>query len=177
MRIFIPLSNVSIMGLVLLKFVLLTFAPCTPPFILSMLSDCKVLKGQFEFWELLGLHLFESWMLWQMIFAGSWLCLYIIFVGIDCFLSYLRVLERQIGRISPRSEIEADIGLYRMIQILEKQYNALLMHRTVPALLICCPGLQTIVQYVCISHHEDIAMPGFLAFPLMGLNAIIVNIL
>lgn len=82
------------MGLVVLKFVLLTISPCTPPFIMSMMQDCRQASGGIAFFGKMGLHAFEAWMLWQMIFAGSWLVLYVIFVGIDCFLNYLGVIER-----------------------------------------------------------------------------------
>lgn len=73
--------------------------------------------------------------------------------------------------------MDACIRLYKCIQVLEKSFNDFLMIRIVPALLIFSPGLQLIVQYVCINHHRDIPMPGFLVFPLIGGDAGINNIL
>lgn len=51
------------------------------------------------------------------------------------------------------------------------------MDRILPALMIIVPSMQVIVQYVCVVHHDDIAMPGFLVFPLMGVDAIASNLL
>ncbi|OXA43273.1 hypothetical protein Fcan01_21973 [Folsomia candida] len=44
-------------------------------------------------------------------------------------------------------------------------------------MLFCAPGVQLIAQYVCINHHAEIAMPGFLLFPLIGGDAGITNVL
>lgn len=73
--------------------------------------------------------------------------------------------------------MDACIRLYKCIQMLEKSFNDFLMARIVPAMLSCSPGVQLIVQYVCINHHNDIPMPGFLVFPIIGWNGGITNVL
>lgn len=55
--------------------------------------------------------------------------------------------------------------------------NVFLMVRVVPTVIICSITLQVISQYVCIKLHDKIAMPGFLVFPLMCVDAFVVNVL
>ncbi|OXA48219.1 hypothetical protein Fcan01_17287, partial [Folsomia candida] len=142
MRFFVPFAAGAFVVTTVLKFILLTFSPCTPPFLLSIVEDCgrtEVALGPF----VLGiLHVFECWMAWHMVTAGGWYTLYIIFAGIESILSYIFILEK-----------------------------------ILPALLITSPSLQMVMLYVCINHHGDIAMPGFLVFPLLAGEAVIVNIL
>lgn len=70
----------------------------------------------------------------------------------------------------------ACIRLYKCIQILEKSFNDFLMGGIVPAMVICTPGRQLLVQDMCINHHKDIPMPGFLVFPLIGGDPVINNV-
>lgn len=69
------------------------------------------------------------------------------------------------------------IRTYRRIQILEQSFNAALMGRVVPALMLCAPSIQIIGMYVCINLREEIPMPGFLIFPLMGLDCGVCNVM
>ncbi|OXA47973.1 hypothetical protein Fcan01_17292 [Folsomia candida] len=87
MRFFIPFAAGAFVVTIVLKFILLTFAPCTPPFLLSIVEDCGKT-------EVALLHLFESWMAWHMFTAGGWYTLYIIFAGIESILSYIFILEK-----------------------------------------------------------------------------------
>lgn len=51
------------------------------------------------------------------------------------------------------------------------------MNRVLPTAITLVPGLQIVAQYVCIRLNTEIPMPGFLVFPLIGVNAIIYDIL
>lgn len=39
------------------------------------------------------------------------------------------------------------------------------------------PAVEVVAQFVCIQLHDKIPMPGFLVFPMMGVDALIVNVL
>ncbi|OXA62512.1 PAB-dependent poly(A)-specific ribonuclease subunit PAN3 [Folsomia candida] len=91
MRIFIPTAGISLMGAPILQVLLLIFAPCTPPFIMSMRPDCKDLAG-FSVTQL-GLHLFEGWMFLHMLMAGGTWIIYVFFTGIVSLLTYFRILK------------------------------------------------------------------------------------
>lgn len=73
------------------------------------------------------------------------------------------------------NEQEFCVKAYRMIQLIEKSMNAYLMERIVPTLVCTIPTLQIITQYVCITMHGEIAMPVFLIFPLILVDAIACN--
>lgn len=90
-------------------------------------------------------------------------------------LTVIMFLFRQIQKIENDFDRSDCFRMYNCLQLLEETFNAFLMRRVVPALMICSPGIQVIAQYVCINHN--ISMPGFLIFPLMGLDASIANIL
>ncbi|OXA38752.1 hypothetical protein Fcan01_26387 [Folsomia candida] len=176
MKIFIPVATLSLTGIAIFEFLLLLFAPCTPPFLLSMFPTCRQYYAN-GYLVQCGIRLFESWMQWHMLLSGGTWVIYILFVGIVCLLTYFRVLHSQIAQIKKDQDMDTCIRLYRSIQILEKSFNDFLMVMIVPAMMICSPGIQLIVQYVCINHHKDIAMPGFLVFPTLGLDAGINNVL
>lgn len=53
--------------------------------------------------------------------------------------------------------------------------NEFLMARVVPALVSLTPIVQIICQYVCIKLHDQISMPGFLMFPLILVDAVVIN--
>lgn len=46
-----------------------------------------------------------------------------------------------------------------------------------PVILSCIPAIQIVGLYVCITLHEEIALPGFAIFPLLAIAATIHNIL
>lgn len=94
MRLFIRLVTFSVFALSLIQFLLLTYIPCTPPFILSMLPNCSSSKfGKLSLVRV-SIHVVESWMGWHIIFSASFSLLGIFYVGIVCLLHYMRVLER-----------------------------------------------------------------------------------
>lgn len=49
------------------------------------------------------------------------------------------------------------------------------MLRVVPSVVGLIPMLQIVFQFVCIKLHGKIAMPGFLIFPLILLDAVVTN--
>lgn len=55
--------------------------------------------------------------------------------------------------------------------------NSYVTQRIVPALIIGGPILQIVAQYVCIKIRDEIEMPGFLVFPLLLLDATLLNVL
>ncbi|OXA61399.1 Light-independent protochlorophyllide reductase subunit B [Folsomia candida] len=72
---------------------------------------------------------------------------------------------------------EECIHLYRSMQILEKIFNDFVRERVLPAILFCTPAVQVVGMYVGINLQSEIAMPGFLVFPLIGVDAAVCNIL
>lgn len=72
---------------------------------------------------------------------------------------------------------EECIKFYREIQILEKILNSFLMPSIVPLTIVIIPLHKIIAQYVCVMLRDEIPMPGFLVFPIMGVDSTIVNIL
>ncbi|OXA36746.1 hypothetical protein Fcan01_28486 [Folsomia candida] len=89
MRTFIWLMEFSICVIPILQLVLLIYAPCTAPFILSMIPNCGERSNRgFQ----VGIHLFESWMGYHTMYSGAtWLC-YVLLGGITGFLEYLKIL-------------------------------------------------------------------------------------
>lgn len=84
-----------------LIFILLTFAPCTPPFILSMLPNCQPVQTTLLGRGIQGLiHLYEIWTISHITYSGSIWIFYILFVGIDCMLNYLNLLKRSVNSIA-----------------------------------------------------------------------------
>lgn len=65
------------------------------------------------------------------------------------------------------------VQLYHKISVLEKSINAVLMERILPCFILCVPVVEIVSIFVCISFHDDIAMPGFVMFPILGLDAIL----
>ncbi|OXA43292.1 hypothetical protein Fcan01_22065 [Folsomia candida] len=176
MRIVVPLATISLTAVPVLELLLLLFVPCTPPFLLSMFPNCKECSANVDvikFW----IRLFESWVQWHIALSGGTWVIFILLVGVVCIVTYIRVLSSEISRIQQSQDMDACIRLYKCIQMLEKSFNDFLMDRIVPAMLLCSPGVQLIVQYVCINHHNDIPMPGFLVFPIIGWNGGITNVL
>ncbi|OXA61761.1 hypothetical protein Fcan01_00410 [Folsomia candida] len=175
MRIFIPAAEMSILVIAVLQFLLLTYVPCTPPFILSMQPKCTKTMG---FGAVhLGVRIFEGWMVRHMMLAGGCWIIYALFTGIVSILSYFSILNRKIEAIKTEADLNMCIQFYQRIQILEKLYNSFLRDRILPSLMLCVPGLQVITQYVTINHYSDIAMPGFLAFPMIAVNCVVTNVL
>ncbi|OXA64115.1 hypothetical protein Fcan01_00282 [Folsomia candida] len=165
MRIFIPAGEISLPTVALLQFLLLRYVPCTPPFILSMQPNCKNKAGFIV--VQLGVHMFEGWMFWHMMLAGGCWVIYVLFTGIVSILSYFSILNnhRNQGRLEHvYSILSADSNLGKILQIL-------------PSIMLCIPGIQIITLYVTLNHHSDIAMPGFLVFPLIAVNCGMNNVL
>lgn len=69
MRVFIPVFTISLTMAPLLEILLLLFAPCTPPFLLSMLPNCKECYTSGNLIQF-GIRLFESWMQWHMLLTA-----------------------------------------------------------------------------------------------------------
>ncbi|OXA61760.1 hypothetical protein Fcan01_00411 [Folsomia candida] len=175
MRIFIPTAEISLPVIALLQFLLLRYAPCTPPFIMSMQPKCTE-RARFSVVQL-GVHVFEGWMFLHMLLAGGCWVIYALFTGIVSILSYFSILNRKIEAIETEANLNTSIQFYQRIQILEKSYNSFLRDRILPSMILCVPGIQIITQYVTLNHHSDIAMPGFLVFPLIAVNTGMTNVL
>lgn len=76
-----------------------------------------------------------------------------------------------------QTEHEYCVHIYRCIQLLEKCLNDFLMVKIVPALITFVPGIQILGQYICVKMHHDVRMPGFLIFPLLTIDAALINII
>ncbi|XP_035702047.1 uncharacterized protein LOC118433837 [Folsomia candida] len=175
MRIFIPTAEFSLPVIVLLLFSLLTYAPCTAPFIVSMQQYCN--NGMQFSAVRLTLHLFEAWMVWHILMAGGTWIIYAFLTGVVAILSIVGILEGKIKTIQTEANMNSCIKFYQRIQILQTLMNSFLRDRLLPVMMLFVPGIQVIAQYVTIDHHSDITMPGFLIFPLIGLNCGANNVL
>ncbi|XP_035702099.1 uncharacterized protein LOC118433849 [Folsomia candida] len=64
LKIVVVLCEFSVVTVPILEFILLSFAPCIPPFMLSMMSNCTTLQTNAS-WQIQGMqlviHLFEAW--------------------------------------------------------------------------------------------------------------------
>ncbi|OXA49897.1 hypothetical protein Fcan01_15891 [Folsomia candida] len=161
-----------------LIFILLTFAPCTPPFILSMLPNCQPVQTTLLGRGIQGLiHLYEIWTISHITYSGSIWIFYILFVGIDCMLNYLNLLKRQSFAILNSEDKDNCVRLYCSIQILEKWFNSFVMDKILPCVIICVPALEIVALFVCVNLHQDISGLGFLLFPLVAFDAAMIIIL
>lgn len=86
-------------------------------------------------------------------------------------------ISRKLDTISTTCDLKSSIHLYRCLDLLEKSINAFLMHRVLPIIVFCVPGIQIISQYITINYHDHITMPGFLVFPVLAANAAISSML
>ncbi|XP_035708005.1 uncharacterized protein LOC118435717 [Folsomia candida] len=173
MIIFMLLSETALCVVPLLQLIMLTYAPCTLPFILSMDPNCKAMIASKKGVHLpfLGIHLFETWLWFNIMNSSALWIIYVFFSGIMSILTYFRVLLSQISIVKTPSDLHSCIKLYKSIQILEKYFNAFLLPRVIPVLITGVPILQIISLYVCLNHNQDIDMPGFLVFPLLLMEA------
>ncbi|OXA49146.1 hypothetical protein Fcan01_15418 [Folsomia candida] len=169
---FLWLIEISIPLVCLFHFVLLLIVPCTPPFILSMSASCSA--NAHNSLARVVIHLFESWMLTHTVYTADLFILFVFCCGIVSLLTYYKLMER---KLQLSETIHSSIHLYRRVHLLEKCVNDFVQPRVLPGLIFCVPGIQIIAQYITINHHADIAMPGFLVFPILLLNAVISNML
>ncbi|OXA61962.1 hypothetical protein Fcan01_00083 [Folsomia candida] len=195
LKILVFISEVSIRAIPTFQFALLTYAPCTPPFILSMLPACNEMTDAGD-WSVtlvaLLVHIFELWMSLHIVSAGGIVLIYVFLLGIVCILSYIRILERLVKKTHnfKYQLVEGALGragsqvtktghvlaqntcemLYRKIQVLEKSVNAYLSERILPAIIICLPAIQIVALFVCINLHGEIKMPGFIVFPILWID-------
>lgn len=89
----------------------------------------------------------------------------------------IQITERKWTKYEVSDEYTKTLGLYRQVQVVEKNFNVFSKGQIVPTLVACTPGLQIFTQYVCIKLHSEIPMPGFLVFPMVFVEAIFNNIL
>ncbi|XP_035714106.1 uncharacterized protein LOC110857874 [Folsomia candida] len=172
-KLLIRLCEVTTIPLIpVLQFLLLTYLPCTPPFILSMSSNCKAIGSVTR----VGVHLFETWMGWHIMYSASMWIFYVLFVGIVCILGYFKILDRQIAAITNTVEKDKCIHIYRSVQILETIFNTFLRIRVVPSVILGTIGLQIMSLYACINLHEELSKSGLVIIVIMGMDAIICNL-
>ncbi|OXA38333.1 hypothetical protein Fcan01_26814 [Folsomia candida] len=157
---------------------LLRFIPCTPPFILSMFTNCGRLEDMtLRYGVELGIHIFETWMAFHIQYSALAWIVHVLLVGVTFLLNCLQLLNREIYKIQNATDNTSCIRMYRYVQILEKSFNAFLTKRIVPTIISCIPAIQIFALFVCITYHGEIALPGFAIFPLLGICAVINNIL
>ncbi|OXA61323.1 hypothetical protein Fcan01_00813 [Folsomia candida] len=102
MKFFLMLSETTVVLFPVIQLLLLTYSPCTPPFIMSIFPNCEEImeysqaKGWSDIkgWLSMVVHGFEVWMTVHMVYAGNIWLTYIVITGIVCILEYLRILER-----------------------------------------------------------------------------------
>ncbi|OXA48088.1 hypothetical protein Fcan01_17343 [Folsomia candida] len=101
---------------------------------------------------------------------------YLLCAGVICILFYFRIIQRSVSTMKNESDKEKCIHVYRSIQILEKSFNSYPMNKIVPVMVFGVPSVEIITLFVSINFYHEIALPGFLVFPLIGLNAFLNNI-
>lgn len=69
------------------------------------------------------------------------------------------------------------IRTYREVHILEKMFNDYLMSRITQAVVLFIPAIQIVSQFVSVTMHDQIPMPGFLMFPLFLTETFVNNVL
>ncbi|OXA41340.1 hypothetical protein Fcan01_23704 [Folsomia candida] len=175
-KLLVEICELSLLCLPILQFVLLLYAPCMTPFTLSMLTNCKPITASGHWLVVVWIHVFETWMSYHMVFSAAVGIVYSFFVSIVCLLSYLWILEREIGKILNTRDLKNCLKLYRQIQVLEKSLNAVLKDSILPAFVLCAPLIQIVCMFVCINLHAEIEMPGFVMFPMLWLDAIWANV-
>ncbi|OXA47609.1 hypothetical protein Fcan01_17605 [Folsomia candida] len=173
---FMTTLQYSVIGFPVGIFCLLVFDPCFPPFLLSMSTNCSAIKWTNFGPEILVL-VFETWMAAQAIYSGCIWAFYILFVGITCALNYLQVVRCKMARAKKLVQHKLCIRTYRQVHIVEKMFNDYLMARITPAIVMAIPAIQIVTQFVSVTMHDQIAMPGFLVFPLFLVNGFINNVL
>ncbi|OXA48093.1 hypothetical protein Fcan01_17346 [Folsomia candida] len=176
MKLFIQIVEISAPLVPLLQLILLQFVPCTPPFIFSMFPNCGEMKSKTNWIMVLGVHLFECWMCLNIILGCTVYILYLLCAGVICILFYFRIIENSISTMRDSIDKEKCIHLYRSIQILEKSFNSYPMNKVVPVMVFGVPGVEIITLFVSINFYHEIALPGFLVFPLIGLDTTLHNI-
>lgn len=171
----VQLLQITIPLVALCLLILIIFQPCTPPFLLSMSAKCGEIK-----WTHIGsthaIVLFELWMCAQIFNGAAPTVFFVCFAGIICLLNYFQLLGASIQESRCLEQYQENIRFYRRIQILEKHMNDITNVYILPALIIGVPLLQIVSQYVSITMHDDIPMPGFVLFPIMSVEAIITNV-
>ncbi|OXA48446.1 hypothetical protein Fcan01_16677 [Folsomia candida] len=171
MVIFIHVMEASQTSVAFGVFFFLTLLPCSPPFILSMFSNCEALRG----YKLTGaVHIFEAWIMFHSLYSCSALVISTFFMGTFCFLMYLKEID---SKISTFHHLQEWIRIYHSFQVLEKSFNAVLQNRLVPTILLGVPIAQVLGLYSSIHLHGMIEMPQFLLFPMIFVNSGLINIL
>ncbi|OXA39735.1 hypothetical protein Fcan01_25593, partial [Folsomia candida] len=153
----------------ILQFLLLQNRPCTPPYIMSMFSECDVKIDTLKLLQL-GVAAFESWMALYISVAASSSCCFAFFAPIECLIT-------KISEVQLPEEICDGIQFYKTIFTLEKTMNKILQYRMVPVVIISLPTIQIMTQYVSIKLHSEIPMPGFLMYPILCVDCIICGVL
>lgn len=92
MKLLVCMIQFSLPIVPILQLTLLTFAPCTPPFILSMQPNCTGSRVDFSLVGI-GIHLFETWMSLHMMLSAGVCIVYSLLVCTVCILTYLSILD------------------------------------------------------------------------------------
>ncbi|OXA39733.1 hypothetical protein Fcan01_25595 [Folsomia candida] len=173
---FIRLLAISMVLVPTLQLVLLQNRPCTPPYIMSMFSECDGNNITFKPFHL-AVAVIETWMALYITVGATQSSNFAFFAPIECLLTYLEILKGKILKSHTPQEICDSIQLYRAIFTLEKTMNKILQYRMVPAMIIFPPAIQIMTQYVSIKLHSEIPMPGFLVYPILWMDCVICSVL
>lgn len=203
MKYFICLAEVSIIGFAILQLLLLTFVPCTAPFVLSMLPICKNFQDVNDNWAWpnvpvrMVVHLVETWLGYDTMYTCGFGILYVLFGGIACLLGYISHMEKFVYTIPNKvfvslslqffrrkirasaniSQMGKIISLYQRILLVEKSFNNFIKNQILPGLIFCAVVLEVLALYVCIELHRQVEMPGFLIFPMVMVDSVLTNLL
>ncbi|OXA48545.1 Ubiquitin-like modifier-activating enzyme 1 [Folsomia candida] len=183
MKYFICLAEISIIGYPILQILLLTFVPCTAPFVLSMLPMCKNSGKLKDFWTWpkfpvrMVIHLLETWLGYDTMYSCGFGILYVLFGGTACILGYIDHLEKKIRKSGNINQIHDILLLYKRIQLVEKSFNNFTKNQILPFLISCAVALEVLALFVCIDLHKQIEMPGFLIFPMVMVDSLLTNLM
>lgn len=95
MKLFIWLIEISLPVISLLQMVLLIFAPCTPPFIMSMFPNCREITSVNTCQSKLRFagHILDTWILSHGVYSAAIPVLFVLCAGIISFLTYFNILQ------------------------------------------------------------------------------------
>ncbi|XP_035708011.1 uncharacterized protein LOC118435721 [Folsomia candida] len=94
MKSFIRIAQSSVLVFPMLQLVLLTYSPCTPPFLLSMAPTCNEASSVLQYFLQFGTNIFETWMSFHNLFSCTIILFYTFCMGIVSILNYINVLKK-----------------------------------------------------------------------------------
>ncbi|OXA40906.1 hypothetical protein Fcan01_24357 [Folsomia candida] len=144
---------------------------CNPPYLGFLLGYCSSCGEQLISGETLRFKLMKSLLVVLdgyhcsvFAFKAFFLIFNVTIVSVGCILDYLDILKR-ISGVASNVGLTTRIGLYRCLQVLEKQLNNTLSTRVIPTVMIIAPIIQIFCSVVLIKYSSFLPSKGFVTYP------------